>query len=111
MLVLAAVVTLWARFGPPDWLLADEHPVRNVVEGLSWPAGILALVWVAVPSAWRWMRPAPQAPDRGPVVSGGQSVRESTILGPNMQAGGDIRDVTLGDAALPPRPTPGSEPW
>ncbi|MEV7549388.1 NACHT domain-containing protein [Amycolatopsis sp. NPDC089917] len=54
--VLVASVTLSIRLGPPDWLLADAHPVRNALEGMSWPAGTLAFLALFVPPLWRWVR-------------------------------------------------------
>ncbi|GAA1313130.1 tetratricopeptide repeat protein [Saccharothrix xinjiangensis] len=61
VVVAAVVVSLSTRFGMPGWLLTDEHPVRNVLEGLSWPAGVLALVLMIAPPVRRWFsapRPA-----------------------------------------------------
>ncbi|WP_460437930.1 tetratricopeptide repeat protein [Amycolatopsis stemonae] len=54
--VTAAVVWAVGTFGLPGWLLADQHPVRNVLEGLSWPAGIVAALALGAPGFWRWVR-------------------------------------------------------
>jgi tetratricopeptide (TPR) repeat protein len=53
--VVAAAVWALGTFGLPEWLLADQHPVRNVLEGLSWPAGIVAALALGVPGLWRWV--------------------------------------------------------
>jgi hypothetical protein len=42
------MVGLVLRLGWLDWLVHDNGPVRNVLEGLSWPAGILALLLALV---------------------------------------------------------------
>lgn len=72
---VAAIAFITARFGLLVWLPKDQHPVRNVVEGLSWLA---AIVVVLVPGAvflarWTWARPASEeaaersASDEAPV--------------------------------------------
>ena len=116
VVVLLAVVGLLARFGPPDWLLADEHPVRNVLEGLSWPAGVLALVWVAVPSVWRWWRPAPDPAQQsgtgqaGATASGSVSQRAGTVSGTSIQVGGNVHGgIRVGESASAPRERPRSD--
>ncbi|WP_091389393.1 tetratricopeptide repeat protein [Amycolatopsis pretoriensis] len=53
---MAAAIWAVGTFGLPGWLLADQHPVRNVLEGLSWPAGIVATLALGAPGLWRWMR-------------------------------------------------------
>lgn len=114
VVVVAAGASLLARFGPPGWLLAGEHPVRTVLEGLSWPAGVMALLWVAVPSVLRWARPtAGTSPadtgDGTPTAPPGVSVTGSTIMGPNIQIGGNLAGgIAVGDTAPPSRR---SEPW
>ncbi len=64
--VVAAAVWAVGTFGLPGWLLADQHPVRNVLEGLSWPAAIVATVALGTPTVGRWMRGRPATP---PAVS------------------------------------------
>ncbi|MCR6481427.1 tetratricopeptide repeat protein [Amycolatopsis sp. OK19-0408] len=54
--VMAATVWAVGTFGLPGWLLADQHPIRNVLEGLSWPAGIVAALALGAPGLWRWVR-------------------------------------------------------
>ncbi|WP_186459569.1 tetratricopeptide repeat protein [Saccharopolyspora dendranthemae] len=39
-----------------EWLLADNSPVRNVAEALSWLAAIATLLGAASGQAWRWLR-------------------------------------------------------
>ncbi|WP_143268808.1 tetratricopeptide repeat protein [Amycolatopsis vastitatis] len=49
------------RFGAANWLLVSSSPVRNVLEGLSWPAAILAVL-LAVPWRRRKQRKEPFGP-------------------------------------------------
>ncbi|MGX7829798.1 hypothetical protein ACTG9Q_32410 [Actinokineospora sp. 24-640] len=90
-----AGVAMWAlaRFGLLDWVGDERHPARAAVEALSWVAGIGGLVVGMAALVVATRSPA----SSGPSVSG------STIHGPTLVAGGDIRDVTIGD-----RPEPGS---
>ncbi|WP_410644977.1 hypothetical protein [Amycolatopsis sp. lyj-346] len=81
---LAAGVWLAIRFGAANWLVADSSPVRNVLEGLSWPAAILALL-LAVPWRRRKERKEPARPNdtaeqvgaraRGEIVPAGLTER------------------------------------
>ncbi|MER7861688.1 tetratricopeptide repeat protein [Amycolatopsis japonica] len=86
--MVAAVVWLVGTFGLPGWLLADQHPVRNVLEGLSWPAGIVAALALGVPALWRWMRGRPASPSA--MITGAE---ENPLVG---------RALHLVDGELPP---------
>lgn len=97
-----AVVGWVARYGPPDWLLADEHPVRNVLEGLSWPASVLALV--AAVLALRPRAPGRAAGDQGgPGAGVGTSLCAGDVSGVNIQVGRDARGVVVGERPAAPR--------
>ncbi len=52
---VAAVVWAVGMFGLPSWLLTDQHLIRNVLEGLSWPAGIVAALAPFTPGLLRWL--------------------------------------------------------
>ncbi|UJW32471.1 ATP-binding protein [Saccharothrix sp. AJ9571] len=43
LVVAGPLLWLLAQSGGLDWLVAAHHPVRTVLEGLSWPATVLAL--------------------------------------------------------------------
>jgi len=110
-LLLAAVLVSWlVGYGLPDWMLANQDPVRNVLEALSWPASVLAFLWIAVPSVLRWTR----RPDGGPTPSGSEgeglppvtSMRSHHGSGITIQAGRDIR----GKNVVTSVPPPGGEP-
>ncbi|WNV86664.1 hypothetical protein [Umezawaea sp. Da 62-37] len=64
---MATLVWAVSVFGLPAWLLADEDPVRNVLEGLSWPAGIVAALALGAPALSRWVRGQPPNPTEEPV--------------------------------------------
>ncbi|HTI22942.1 MAG TPA: VWA domain-containing protein [Kutzneria sp.] len=105
-LLAAALVSLLVRYGLPDWMLTSQNPVRNVLEALSWPASVLAFVWIAVPSVLKWTRssnaePTPAEPVREglPPVTGMTSHRGS---GTTIQAGRDIRGKTVVTNVPPP---------
>lgn len=90
--VAATVVWVSLRFGLWVWLPAAEHPVRNVMEGLSWVAAVVALLPLAVMLArWVWTRPgaavsvpplAPgvQTPISSAEVDGGVHGNEQAIV-------------------------------
>ncbi|EMD26472.1 vWA domain-containing protein [Amycolatopsis azurea] len=108
--VLAVALVAWlADWGLLDWMLAAEHPVRNVLEAMSWPAGVLALVWAVAPTVLKRTRPEedehPGSPTGGlPPVTTMSSHRGS---GTTVQAGRDIRGRTVVNTVPPPRDEPG----
>lgn len=55
LVTTVAVGTLSVRYGALGWLVADDGTVRNVMEGLSWPASVLALLLAAFPALRRWL--------------------------------------------------------
>ncbi|NKE55406.1 tetratricopeptide repeat protein [Lentzea sp. PSKA42] len=69
VVVPVAVVALSVRWGLLDWLVADGGTVRNVMEGLSWPATVAALGLAVSPTVRRWFAPGSQvSPGTGAVV-------------------------------------------
>ncbi|MFJ7218889.1 VWA domain-containing protein [Amycolatopsis sp. NPDC098790] len=108
VVLLVVVLVSWlVGYGVPDWMLANQHPVRNVLEALSWPASVLAFLWVAVPSVLNWMRRSNS--ERTPAEEGmpaAIALRSHHGSGVTIQAGRDIRGKTV----LTSVPSPGSEP-
>ncbi|MEA5362911.1 VWA domain-containing protein [Amycolatopsis sp., V23-08] len=92
VLLTAALVSWVAGSGWLDWMLADHHPARNVLEALSWPAGVLAFLWLAVPSLLKWARPADSTADTPPRAT---TMTAHRGTGVTIQAGRDIRGKTV----------------
>ncbi|ONI91973.1 hypothetical protein ALI144C_00355 [Actinosynnema sp. ALI-1.44] len=69
LVVAAVAVGVWAllRFGVPVWLSDDKHPVRPVVEGLSWVAAVLGLL-LAVAAFVLQLRSQNRSAAAGPVA-------------------------------------------
>lgn len=108
VVLLAAVSACWlVGHGLPDWMLASQHPVRNVLEALSWPASVLAFLWVAVPSVVKRLRRADAAPASSDAAGDGSppaaSMRSHRGSGTTVQAGRDIRGKTVVNN-VPPAP-------
>ncbi|MFB9498595.1 tetratricopeptide repeat protein [Saccharothrix mutabilis subsp. capreolus] len=66
MVALVAVGAFAARWSLLDWLVASDGTVRNVMEGLSWPATLVALVLALTPIIRRQLGlPSEESGDRG----------------------------------------------
>src|SRR5437763_10348934 len=108
LLLAAALVSWLVGYGLPDWMLTNQSPVRNVLEALSWPASVLAFLWIAVPSVLKWTRRS----DAEPTDSAEKSLPPATTMrshhgsGITIQAGRDI----VGKSVLTSVPPPGGEP-
>ena len=70
LLLAAALVSWLVGYGLPDWMLTNQSPVRNVLEALSWPASVLAFLWIAVPSVLKWTRRSDAEPTDSVVRDG-----------------------------------------
>lgn len=112
-MAVAAGAGVWAllRFGAPIWLTDKEHPVRPVLEALSWIAGIAGLV-VAVGAlmvARRQGQPADHAgasatsPSMSQTATHGSAVLHGNVTGG--AGGGPTVGVNFGQVGGPPDPT------
>src|SRR5687767_2313257 len=68
VVVVLAAGALSVRLGLLDWLVASDGVVRNVMEGLSWPASVLALLLAGAPYVRRLL------PSRASLPRGGSQV-------------------------------------
>jgi TPR repeat protein len=96
----ALTVGLVTQLGWLDWLVRDDGPVRNVLEGLSWPAGILALL-LALVALVRGARAAPSSAEAPDLVAGA----EQAFGGRLPKAGApSLRSLGVSEAVTSPRP-------